>query len=322
MISRRAAASAILAVATGAGFAQGTGYPGRPIRLVIPYAPGGGTDQLGRVLAEKLRPRLGQPIVVENKPGAGTLLATEYVAKQPPDGYTLLLTTPAIASAPATVAKLGFHPLNDLTHIAPLAVMLISLTASKDLPVSNVRELIAYMKAQPGKVNYASYGVSTSGAIAMAEFNHRAGTVATHVPYKVGGQALTEMMAGQVHVMLDSMQTSGPQIRSGKLKVLAVASAKRSAQWPDVPTISESGLPGFTYEPWFALSGPAGMPAAVVQRLNSEINAVLADADVQETMRVQYLTATPGTPAQITAHVTRELAYWTAAAKAAGVHPE
>lgn len=297
-------------------------YPNRPIKLVVPYGAGGGTDQIARLLSNKLSVRLGQPMVVENKPGAGTVVGSDFVAKQPADGYTLLLTTSGLTSAPSMIARLPFDPAKDFTPIAPLAIMLISLTANKDVPASNVRELIAYMKANPGKLNYASYGVATTNNLVMSLFNQRAGVQALHVPYKAGAQALPDLVTGQVQLMFDSMQTSGPLVKAGKLKSLGLATSKRSALMPEMATVAEAGLPGFEFEPWFGILGPAGLSPAIAERLNHEIGAVLKEPDVLEAMRAQYLTPIPGSVADMRELVRKDLVYWANAAKVAGVKPE
>ncbi len=297
-------------------------YPNRSLRLVVPYGAGGGTDQIARLLSTKLGARLGQPIVVDNKPGAGTVVGSDFVAKQPADGYTLLLTTSGLTSAPSMIARLPFDPAKDFTPIAPLAIMLISLTANNDVPASNVRELVAYMKANPNKLNYASYGVATTNNLVMSMFNQRAGVQSMHVPYKSGAQALPALMTGEAHLMFDSMQTSGPLIKAGKLKSLALATSKRSPLMPDMPTVAEAGLPGFQFEPWFGVLGPANMPPAIVERLNREINEVLKEPDILEAMRTQYLTPLPGSVADMQDLVRKDLAYWAEAAKVAGVKPE
>ncbi|VTU46102.1 tripartite tricarboxylate transporter substrate binding protein [Variovorax sp. PBL-E5] len=320
----RAAALALAAAAAMAAWpaAAQDNYPNRPIKLVVPYGAGGGTDQIARLMAEKLQQRLGQPVVVDNKPGAGTVIGSEYVSKQPADGYTLLLTTSGLTSAPVMMAKVPFDPVKSFTPIAPLAIMLISLTASNDVPASTVPELIAYMKAHPGKLNYASYGVATTNNLAMTLFNQRAGVQSTHVPYKAGAQALPDLVSGQVQLMFDSMQTSGPLIKAGKLKTLALATSARSPLMPDVPTVAEAGLPGFAFEPWFGLFGPAGLPAPIVNRLNKEIDSVLKEPEVLQAMRIQYLTPMPGSADKMRDLVRKDLAYWAAAAKVAGVQPE
>lgn len=322
--SRRAAMAAIVTtVAATALPAWGQGdYPNKPVKLVVPYGAGGGTDQIARLISTKLSQRLGQPVVVENKPGAGTVLGSDYAARQPADGYTLLLTTSGLTSAPFMVAKLPFDPVKDFTPVAPLAIMLISLSASNSVPAKTVQELVAYMKANPNKLNYASYGVATTNNLVMSLFNQRARVQSLHVPYKAGAQALPDLVTGQVHLMFDSMQTSGPLIKAGKLKSLALATSKRSSLMPETPTVAEAGLPGFEFEPWFGILGPAGMPPAIVQRLNAEINMVMKEPEVTEAMRVQYLTPIPGSADDMRELVRKDLAYWGNAAKVAGVRPE
>ncbi len=321
--TRRAALALAASTALCVLPAQAQGdYPNKPVKLVVPYGAGGGTDQIARLISTKLSQRLGQPVVVDNKPGAGTVLGSDIVAKQPADGYTLLLTTSGLTSAPYMMAKLPFDPVKDFTPIAPLAIMLISLTASTSVPAGNVRELIAYMKANPNKLNYASYGVATTNNLVMSLFNQRAAVQSMHVPYKAGAQALPDLVSGQVHLMFDSMQTSGPLIKAGKLRSLAVATSQRSPLMPEMPTVAEAGLPGFEFEPWFGILGPVGMPAPIVARLNREINAVMREPEVLEAMRIQYLTPIPGSADDMRELVRKDLVYWGNAAKAAGVKPE
>ncbi|MDB5861578.1 MAG: tripartite tricarboxylate transporter substrate binding protein [Ramlibacter sp.] len=325
IFSRRALVAWLCCIAAvPAAVAQVSSYPNRPIRLIVPYAAGGGTDQLGRLIAEKLRQRLGQAVVVDNKPGAGTIVGTDLAAKQPGDGYTLLLTTSALSSAPAMIARLPFDPVKDFTPIANVGVMLISMSANNRLPAANVKELISYMKAHPDKVNYGSYGIATTANISMALFNQRAGVTSTHIPYKGGAsQALPEMVGGELDIMFDAMASSAPLVKAGKIKVLAVASSKRSSLMPDVPTVAEAAnLPGFAFEPWYGIVGPAGMPREVVERLNREINAAVAEPEVQESLRNQYISPLTGAPAMMRDIIVNDIAYWSSAAKAAGVKPE
>lgn len=323
-VCSRIVAGAVLSTlgAVGLSVHAQTDYPNKPVKLVVPYGAGGGTDQIARLISSKLSQRLDKPVLVENRPGAGTVIGSDIVAKQPGDGYTLLLTTSALTSAPYMVAKLPFDPVRDFTPVAPLAIMLISLSASTTLPASTVPELVTYMKANPNKLNYASYGVATTSNLVMSLFNQRAGVQSIHVPYKAGAQALPDLVTGQVHLMFDSMQTSGPLIKAGKLKSIALATSKRSPLLPDMPTVAEAGLPGFEFEPWFGILGPAGLPAAVVARLNREINSVMKEPEVLEAMKLQYLTPIPGSADDMRELIRRDLAYWGNAAKVAGVKPE
>lgn len=325
MFSRRALVALLCCItAVPASIAQVSTYPNRPIRFIVPYGAGGGTDQLGRLIAEKLRQRLGQAVVVENKPGAGTTVGSEFTAKQPGDGYTILLTTSALSSSPAVIAKLPFDPVKDFTPIASVGVMLMSMSANNRLPASNVKELISYMKANPNKVNFGSYGVATTANISMAVFNQRAGTTSTNIPYKGGAaQALPEMIGGELDLLLAPMAPAAPLIKAGKIKVLAVTSSKRSPLMPEVPTIAEAAnLPGFSFEPWYGIVGPAGMPREVVERLNREINAAVAEPEVQESLRKQYISPLTGAPSLMRDIIVKDLAYWAEAAKTAGVKAE
>ncbi len=297
-------------------------YPNKPLRLVIPYPGGGGTDVVGRLLADKLRVRLGQPIIVDNRPGAATIVGANFVAKAPPDGYTIMVHTSAFTSSPALVKAMPYDTMKDIAPIGSLAKLLICLAMDPSLPVQTFPELVAYMKANPGKLNYASSGIGSSNHLAMESLLRAAGITATHVPYKGAGAVYPDLMSGRVHLLLDQLVTAATYVRSGKLRAVALTSSARSNLWPGMPTVAET-VPGYSYEPWIAVFGPGGLPAPIVGRLNREINSILTDdPDVRQRMDQLSLEAQPGSPEQLADIVRKDLVMWRETAKAAGVEPE
>ena len=296
-------------------------YPARSIRMVVPYTPGGATDAAARLISERLGRRVGQPVVVENKPGAGALIGSDQVAKAPPDGYMLLVHSSALSVVPAVTAKMPFDPATDLTQIALLAELPLVFAASNAVPANNVKDLIAYMKAHPNELNYGAYGITGTPNILMILFNQRAGVTSTLITYKGAGQAMPEMIAGRLHLMFDGATSSVPLARSGRIKLLAVLSAQRSPLLPDVPSLSET-LSGVVGESWLGIAGPKGLPAPIVNQLNREINAVLQEQDLVAAMREQMLVVKTTTPQGLLAQVQREVAYWLAATKQANIQPE
>ncbi len=261
-------------------------WPTRTITLVVPFAAGGGTDAIGRVVAEKLSARLGQPVVVENKAGAASAIGTAYVGKAAPDGYTLLMTTnSAMVILPLTQASgsLNYDP-KDFSPIGLTATLPNILIASPKLPVNSVAEFVQYGKANPGKLSFASSGPGTITHLIGELFNSRAGIQAVHVPYRTGVQAAPDVMEGRIHYQFDNIIWSLPMIRAGQLKGLGITTRQRSPLAPDLPTVAESGVPGFEGISWLGLVAPARTPEPVIARLNTELSAVLADPDVVSKM--------------------------------------
>jgi tripartite-type tricarboxylate transporter receptor subunit TctC len=268
-------------------------WPTKPVRLIVPYPPGGGNDNLARIFAQKLGEKLGQPFVVENKPGAGTLIGTEAAAKAPGDGYTLLLSSIVThALAPALYAKVPYDPVKDFTPVTVLAVAPTVLVVNKDFPAKSVQELIALAKASPGKYTFASGGNGTTPHISGEIFKSMTGTDLLHVPYKGGAPALTDLMGGQVDMIFDTAASAMPHVRSGKLRALAIATPKRHTDFPDLPTFAEQGLPDYAINSWYSLHAPAGTPRDVIQKLYVEVVVALRSPDVIEKLRA--LNADPG----------------------------
>ena len=280
-------------------------YPNKPIKIIIPYGPGGAPDILGRLIGTKLQTSLGQPVIVENHPGAGGTVGTDFVAKSAPDGYTILVATTAnLSISPHLYPKLPYNGLKDFTPITLVANSPLILTVSKNIPANNLKELIAYGKANPGQLNYASAGSGTIQHVAGAMFTSMAGIDAVHVPYKGTAQILPDLVAGRVNLMFNSPAPMLPLVRDGSLKAIGIASLSRSPLNPEYSTISEQGLTGFEAAPWYAFYAPAGTPPAVIARLNKEIVAALSLTDIKEKYAEMGLEIAPSTPAEL-AQVTK-----------------
>jgi tripartite-type tricarboxylate transporter receptor subunit TctC len=296
-------------------------YPTRPVRVIVGFPPGGPTDILARLMGQWLSDRLGQPFIIENRPGAGGNIATQAVATAAPDGATLLLLTHANAINATLYEKLPFNPLTDIVPVAGLAQVPNVVEVHPALPVTTIAELIAYAKANPGTINYASAGNGTSPHLASELFKAMTGTNIVHVPYRGSGPALIDMLAGQVQLMFDSIPSSLQHIRAGKLRALAVTSAQRSDVLPDVPTVADT-LPGYEFIGWFGIGAPKGTPPQIIEKLNREINAGLADATMKK--RFSELGAAPqfASPAQYSAFVAAETEKFAKAVKFSGARAE
>ena len=284
--------------------AQAETYPSKPIRVVVPYPPGGTPDILIRELGPKLTAALGQQIIVENRPGAGGNIGSEVVAKAAPDGYTLVMGTTATHSInQALYKKLAYDPVKDFVAVALIATMPNVLVVNNDFPVKNVKELIALAKAKPGTITFGSGGNGTTHHLSGALFEKMTGVDMTHVPYKGAGQALPDLIGGQINIMFDNITSSMAYIKSGKLRVLAVTTPKRSAALPDVPTMQEAGVPGYEMSGWFGLLAPAKTPPEIVARLNKAINKILQSIEMKELLAKQGAEIVISTPAEFTAFV-------------------
>jgi tripartite-type tricarboxylate transporter receptor subunit TctC len=314
------AAAALLAVTTAASAAQ---YPARPIRFVVPFPPAGGVDIVARTVGEKLTPRLGQPIVIENRPGGGTTIGTEIAAKSTPDGYTLLVgPIGGAAIAQAYYRKLGYDLRRDFAPITKIGYGTIVLVVPPSLGVTSVKELIALAKAKPGQLTFASSGTGALIHLTGELFKQMAGVDILHVPYKGTAQLLPDLIDGRVSMALDSMPAHLPHIKAGRLRALAVASLQRSAQLPDVPTLSEVGLKGFQSNTDYALYAPAGTPKDIVATLNRETNVVLQQPDVRAKLAAQGIDVAGSTPEALQAELIEELAKWSKVIRNANIKPE
>ncbi|MEP6965606.1 MAG: tripartite tricarboxylate transporter substrate binding protein [Polaromonas sp.] len=292
-------------------------WPAKPITLVSPYAPGGTTDVLARLLASKLQAVLGQTVIVENKGGAGGNIGTDYVAKSKPDGYTFLVASSGpLVIAPSLYPKLPYQTNLDFSPIAPLASAAFVIAVNANSGLNSVKDIIA--KGKSGNLAFASAGSGTPQHIIGEMFNVQAGTRIQHIPYKGSGPAMNDLVGGQVPMTFENPVPIMPQVKAGKLKVLAVTSAKRSAAFPDIPTVSELGLKGFDAQPWYGLLGPAGMSPAIVDRMNKEVRAILASTDVKA--RLFALGAEPMnmSPVEFKNYIAADTKKWSAVVKASG----
>jgi tripartite-type tricarboxylate transporter receptor subunit TctC len=309
-------------IATGLSAASAaraqTGFPNKTIRLIVPFAAGGTTDILGRIAAAELTRVLGQPAVVENRPGAGGNIGAEAVAKAAPDGHTLLVNTVGTHGINAALyPKMGYDPVKDFEPITMLAAVPNVLVVHPSLPVKTVKELIAYAKSRPGKLNYASSGNGTSIHLAAELFKTMTGTFITHIPYRGSNPALVDLIAGQADLMFDNLPTALPHIKSGKLRALALTSAKPTNSLPGVGTIGEV-LPGYEASAWFGLMAPAGTPKEIVNRIQQVMAAHLQVPEVRERLAGQGADPVGNTPAQYADHIKAEIAKWAKVVKASG----
>jgi tripartite-type tricarboxylate transporter receptor subunit TctC len=282
-------------------------YPTKPIRLIVPYPPGGPTDLIARAVNEPLAQRLGQQVVIDNRGGATTVIGAELAAHAPADGYTLLVATiSTLAVNPALRKKLPYDPERDFAAVSMLAAQPYLLVTTATLPVASVAQLVAYAKANPGKLSFASAGVGAGAHLAAELFKYIAKIDVVHVPYKGTGPAITDLIGGHVAYQFGGVSVLMPFVGSGKLRALALSTAKRSAIAPDIPTIAESGLAGYAMSSWNSLVAPHGVPRQIIERLNAETVAVLNQPEIRERLRLQGVDADPGTPAQLAAHIKAE----------------
>jgi tripartite-type tricarboxylate transporter receptor subunit TctC len=293
-------------------------FPTRPVTIVVPFSPGGATDIMSRLLAERLNKRLGQTFLVENRPGAGTMIASEYVAKAPADGYTLLLAASSLGIAPSLYKKVNYDAVKDFAPVTQVASVVHVLVVHPTMPVKSVGELITWLKANPTKANYGSVGAGTSTHLEAELFNSVAGVKMEHIPYKGSAPALTDMIGGQLQVMFDAYASSGPFIKDGKVRLLAVTTAQRSKSLPDTPTVAESGLPGYEAMPWLGLVAPAGTPAPVVNKLYAEVNEVLKEPAVQEKFRSLGLDIIGSKPDEFKTFLRSDIVKWAKVIKDSG----
>jgi tripartite-type tricarboxylate transporter receptor subunit TctC len=298
-------------------------YPDKPIRIIVAFVPGGGTDVSARLMAPELQKRLGQSVTVVNRGGAGGNMGTDMAARAAPDGYTLLMGNIAPNAINVSIDKnLPYDPEKDLAPIALVAVTPNILVVNKDLPVNSVKDLLALAKAKPDTLNYPSAGRGTSSHLAGELFDAMGHVKMTHVPYKGGGAAMIDLLGGQVQVFFATMPAALNLVNSGQIKALAVTSDRRSLTKPDLPTISESGLPGYSATTWYGLYAPKGTPAVIVNRLNHEVVAILNDPEMRKKMLASGLEPAGDTPEQFASFIHSEIAKWGKVAKQAGIEPE
>ncbi|QET06655.1 tripartite tricarboxylate transporter substrate binding protein [Cupriavidus pauculus] len=326
--ARRTALKAMLSaalIATGATLPMAhaaDAWPSKPITLVVPFAAGGTTDIVGRAVGQKLGEALGQPVVVDNRPGAGGTLGAANVARAQPDGYTFLLATIAHTMAPGIYKSLPYDFQKDLEPIGMVASTPNVLIVNEQIPVKTVQELIAYIKAHPGKVNYGSAGIGSTEHLSGELFRSATGTDISHVPYKGGAPMMTDIIAGQIQMAIETSPSANPHIKSGKVRALAVTSARRSAAYPGVPTVAESGVPGYEVVTWYALMAPRGTPDAIKQRAGAELAKVLKQPDVVKRFDEQGVTAGDMNAPQLAAFIKTETTKWIKVAKDSGAKAE
>jgi len=297
-------------------------WPNHPIRLIVPFPPGGSNDTIARVLADKFAARLGQPVVVENKTGAGGIIGTVSVAKSPPDGYTLLIASTTIATSAASGKKSPYDPLKDLQPIGEIGAGPLAIVVSNDLKLTTLQEFIALARAKPKSINYGSGGTGAMNHLGIELFASAAKIELVHVPYRGVAPAFTDLLAGNLQMLLPSLPSVTPYINSGKMRGLAITGTERSPLAPELPTTAEAGLPGFELEVWWGLLGPAGLPATVLKRLNDELNAALALTDVRDLLAREGATARPGTPEDLGKLIRFELTRWRQLIKDAHIETE
>jgi tripartite-type tricarboxylate transporter receptor subunit TctC len=317
----RAICGALAATAAVAASAQG-GYPAKPVRMVVPSSPGGGTDITARMIVPRLSERLGQQVVVDNRPGAGTMIGIEVAAKSPPDGYTLLMTPSTLAINQAMYRKVPYDPVNDFAPITQVIAAPNMLVVHPSVPAKSVKELIAVARARPGQLNYASAGVGTNPHLSMELFLTLTGTKMVHIPYKGLAPGIVDLLAGHVTVATATMLTGLPHVKSGRLRCLGTTGAKRAGVLPDLPTVAEAGVPGYESSQWYGVLAPARTSREIVTKLHAEIARILQAPDMKERLAADGTEPVGNTPEEFARYIREELVKWAKVAKAAGIKPE
>ena len=316
---RHLLAIALLLGSTGAMAQQ---YPARPIRIIVPQSPGASTDITARLIAHGLNEAFKQPVIVDNRPGSSGIAGTELVARAAPDGYTLMVVASSFAINPALGRKMPFDSIRDFTTVTQLSKFPNMLAAHPSAPVKTLQDVIALAKAKPGQLSYASAGLATGTHMTAELLKYMTGIELLHVPYKGGGPAMIAAMGGQTQLIIGTSVGLLPHVRAGKLKAIALTSAKRSAAAPDIPTFAESGVPGYEHEPWNGMFGPAGLPKPVLAKVNAEVVRILHSPEAKKVFERDGADAVGSTPEQFGAVVKAEIAKWTKVAKAAGIKAE
>ena len=299
-----------------------TAYPVKPVRILVGAPPGGGNDIMARLIAQRLSENLGQQVIVENRPGAGATLATDLVAKSAPDGHTLFMTPSAHALSPSIYRKLPFDPVKDFAAIGQMASVPLVVIVNASLPVASLRELIELARAKPNSINFGSGGNGAAQHLAGEYLKSLAGIEMVHVPYKGSGQAIPDLIGGQIQLMVEPLASAMPHIRGGKVRALAVTSRQRVASLPDLPTAEEAGLPGYEVTAWYGLLAPAGTPPEVVAKLNAEMNKVIAQPAMRDSLATQGAIPVSGTPQQFMDLIVAEIARWRPIIQRAGIRAD
>jgi tripartite-type tricarboxylate transporter receptor subunit TctC len=308
-----------IGVAFAVNGAQAQDYPNRPIRFIVPQSAGGSTDKVARVVAQELSEVFGQTVVVDNRPGSGSLNGTELAARATPDGYTLLVVAASLSISPAVRKKLPFDVIRDFTPITQLVDLQHLLVVHPSVPAKSVKDVIALAKAKPGELNYASSGIATSTHMAAELFRYMTKTEMTHVPYKGGGPGITAMLAGQCHLYFATISTALPHVRAGKLRGLAVTGAKRSVAAPELPTVSEAGVPGYVHSSWIGMAAPAKTPQPILARLHAESVRIVQSPRIKSLFLKDGLESLGNTPQQFAADLKEEIEKWRKVVAAAGI---
>jgi tripartite-type tricarboxylate transporter receptor subunit TctC len=316
-LHRRGLLVALAMVASAPAIAQS--YPAKPIRFVVPFAPGGGTDIIARILAQRLNESLGQPVVADNRGGAGSTVGTDIVCKAPPDGYTLLLANISLAFNAWLYKSLPYNAIKDLAPVSMVAVQPNIVVIHPSVPAKSIKEFADYARANPGKLSFASAGAGSGTHLAGELLKDRLKIDMLHVPYKGTGPAVTDLIGGQVQVMISTFASALPHVRSGRLRALGVTSAKRSTATPEVPTLIEAGVPDYDYSTWYALFAPAGTPRPVIDKLNQATRQVLAADDMKQKYDAQGVEAWSNTAAELSAYLREETEKWGKVVRAAGI---
>jgi tripartite-type tricarboxylate transporter receptor subunit TctC len=302
--------------------ANAQNYPVKPVRLVVPSSPGGGTDITARIIAPKLTERLGQQVIVENRAGAGTMIGTEAVAKSAPDGYTLLMGLSTLAINPAMYKKVPFDPVRDFAPISQVIAAPNMLVVHPSIPAKTVKELIAFARARPGQLNYASAGHGTNPHLSMELFLSMTGLKVVHIPYKGLAPGIVDLLAGHVTLATATMLTGLPHVKSGRLRLLGTTGAKRAAVLPDQPTVAEAGVPGYEASQWYGVLAPAGTSKEIITRLNAEIVRILQAPDMREKLAADGTDPVGNSPDEFARYIKAELTKWGKVARDAGIKPE
>lgn len=314
-------AAAVCVTFSGGALAQGS-YPAKPLRLIVPFTPGGGADILARLVVQRLADPLKQSVVVDNRPGAAGIVGTELVAKSPPDGYTMLMGAPGLAINPSLYVRLPYDTLRDLVPVSLVGAVPNLVVVHPSVPVKNIKELTALARSKPGRLNYASPGRGTSLHFAAELFRSRTGIDIVHVAYKGGAQAITDLVGGHVDLMFDVLPASLPYVKSGRLRALAITSAQRSTLVPDLPTVAESGIEGFLAITWNGILLPANTPRDIVMRLHQSLQHAVLGPGAKERYAAIGTDAVTNTPEEFADFIRTETAKWAKVAKAAGIKPE